>query len=73
MEQRTYTKKEIAMAYFPELGYRGAIKHLMSWINENKTLYDNLHLIGYTDNQRVLTARQANAIFEAIGKPDGLD
>ncbi len=26
-----------------------------------------------TLRQRVLTARQANAFFEAIGKPDGLD
>ena len=39
---RTYTKKELGLMYFPESMPRTAVNHLMSWIRRCQPLWDEL-------------------------------
>ena len=39
---RSYTKKELGLMYFPESMPRTAVNHLMSWIRRCQPLWDEL-------------------------------
>ena len=39
---RTYTKKELALMYFPESYPRTAVNHLMAWIRRCDPLWEKL-------------------------------
>ena len=43
---RTYTKKELGLMYFPESMPRTAVNHLMSWIRRCQPLWDELQEMG---------------------------
>ncbi len=48
MNYKPYTKKELALQYFPDSNPRTAVGHLMSWIRRCTPLWDELQQTGYT-------------------------
>ena len=71
MEQknRAYTKKELALLYFPDSTPETAVKHLMTMIRSNDMLWDELQEIGYYNRRKTFTPRGVNAIFDWLGAP----
>ena len=66
---RAYTKKELALLYFPDSSPRTAVNHLMSWIRNCKALWQQLLDTGYYVNSKAFTPRQVKAIVEQLGEP----
>jgi len=66
---RAYTKKELALMYFPESSPRTAVNHLMAWIRRCTQLWGQLQSIGYETNSKTFTPRQVRAIVEQLGEP----
>ena len=66
---RAYTKKELALMYFPDSTPRVAVNHLMATIRSNDMLWDELQSTGYKTASKTFTPRQVNAIFEWLGAP----
>ncbi len=66
---RTYTKKELALMYFPDSNPHTAVNHLMSWIRRCTQLWQQLLSMGYHVNSKVFTPRQVRAIVEQLGEP----
>ncbi len=66
---RAYSKKELALLYFPDSTPRVAVNHLMAVIRRNDMLWDELLSTGYKTTNKTFTPRQVNAIFEWIGAP----
>ena len=48
MEQKCYSKQELALEYFPDATPEVASAHLRRWINRCKPLHDVLVKSGYT-------------------------
>jgi len=69
MNIQSYSKKELALAYAPDLSIHGAVNRLMSWINFNKPLLQDLQQLGYDRYQKVFTVKQVEKIFEYLGEP----
>lgn len=69
MQIKSYTKKELALAYAPCLSMSGALNRLASWINGNSELSSALLRSGYQTRQRVFTSYQVRLIFEYLGEP----
>ena len=66
---RAYTKKELALMYFPESMPRTAVNHLMAWINRCTQLLEQLQATGYQPTCKAFTPRQVKAIVEHLGEP----
>jgi len=66
---RAYTKKELALMYFPDSAPRTAVNHLMVWIRNCKQLWNELQKTGYQTNSKAFTPRQVKAIVEQLGEP----
>ena len=66
---RAYTKKELALMYFPDSSPRTAVSHLMSWIRRCTTLWEQLQAMGYEPTCKTFTPRQVRAIVEQLGEP----
>ena len=66
---RTYTKKELALMYFPDSLPRTAVNHLMSWIQRCTPLWEQLQQMGYFSTSKAFTPRQVRAIVEMLGEP----
>ena len=66
---RSYTKKELALMYFPESMPRTAVNHLMSWIRRCEPLWQQLQASGYHPTSKLFTPRQVQAIVEKLGEP----
>ena len=66
---RSYTKKELGLMYFPESMPRTAVNHLMSWIRRCQPLWDELQQIGYEKTCKSFTPKQVKAIFDNLGEP----
>lgn len=66
---RAYTKKELALLYFPYSAPRTAVNHLMAWIRKCARLWDELQATGYHVNSKAFTPRQVKAIVEQLGEP----
>ena len=72
MEQfntRAYSKKELALLYFPYSAPRTAVNHLMALIRRNDMLWDELMKTGYKTNSKTFTPRQVKAIVDWLGIP----
>ena len=72
MEQfkiRSYSKKELALMFFPDSTPETAVKHLMSLIRRNDMLWDELQSMGYYSLSRTFTPRQVQAIVDWLGAP----
>ena len=66
---RAYTKKELALMYFPDSMPRTAVNHLMAWIRRCTTLWQELQTMGYAATCKAFTPRQVRAIVEQLGEP----
>ena len=66
---RAYTKKELALLFFPDSTPEAAVKHLMALIRRNDMLWDELLSTGYKNTNKTFTPRQVRAIFEWLGAP----
>ena len=66
---RTYTKKELALMYFPESNPRTAVNHLMAWIHLCAPLWEELLAMGYHKQSKAFTPKQVKAIVEYLGEP----
>ena len=66
---RSYSKKELALRFFPDSTPRVAVNHLMALIRRNDMLSDELLSTGYKITNKVFTPRQVQAIVDWIGAP----
>lgn len=66
---RTYTKKELALLYFPDSTPRSAVSHLMSWIRRCTALQQQLETTGYQPIAKAFTPRQVKMIIDMLGEP----
>ena len=66
---RTYTKKKLALMYFPESYPRTAVDHLMAWIHLCTPLWNELLDMGYRKTSKVFSPKQVKAIVEYLGEP----
>ena len=69
-EVRSYTKKELALAYFPDVtDPHIATNRLMRWIVRNTELMEELRMHGYQKNSRFFTPAQVRLIVYYLGEP----
>lgn len=66
---KAYTKKELALMYFPDSMPRTAVSHLMAWITRCPQLMTQLQASGYQTLNKGFTPRQVKAIVEHLGEP----
>ena len=66
---RAYTKKELALLYFPDSTPGTAVKHLMVTIRRNDMLWDELQAMGYYNRRKTFTHREVRAIVDWLGAP----
>lgn len=64
-----YTKKQLALMYFPESYPRTAVNHLMAWIHRCTPLWQELLGMGYHITCKSFTPRQVKSIVEYLGEP----
>ena len=62
------TKKELAMAYCPDIDYTAALKKLNQWIRTNTELSARLAATGYIPTQRRFTPQQVKLLFHYLGE-----
>ena len=66
---RAYTKKELALRYFPYSSPRVAENHLMAWIKRCQPIKQQLMDTGYQNTSKGFTPRQVKIIVEHLGEP----
>ena len=66
---RPYSKKELALLYFPDSQPRTAVNHLMAWIRRCTQLWQQLLSMGYITTSKAFTPREVRAIVEQLGEP----
>ena len=66
---KQYTKKELALMYFPESSPRSAVNHLRAWIKLCTPLWNLLCEAGYKPSSKSFTPRQVKDIIEYLGEP----
>jgi len=66
---RAYTKKELALLYFPDSLPHTAVNHLMAWLRRCTPLWQQLQATGYSPTCKTLSPRQVAAIVDALGEP----
>ena len=66
---RAYTKKELALLYFPGSTPGTAVKHLMVTIRRNDMLWDELQAMGYYTRRKTFTPREVREIIDWFGAP----
>lgn len=68
-EIRAYSKKELALCYFPDLDPKSAGKRLKRWITKNEELYEELKKTCYNETFRSFSPRQVRIIVKYLGDP----
>ena len=66
---RPYYKRDLAIAYAPDIAPASALNRLALWIHHNAALYEALLLAGYQVRQRMFTSLQVELIFQYLGRP----
>lgn len=67
---RAYSKKELALMYFPTAGSpHTAVNHLMAWVRRCTPLWEALQQMGYQRTAKYLTSREVAKIIEYLGEP----
>ena len=70
MPQRTYTKQELAMLYFPNASStQVACAHLRRWIVACEPLHRKLVETGYNRWTKEFYPVQVNYVFSYLGEP----
>lgn len=67
---KSYTVKELALAYFPDATPKYATTQLRIWIVNDPNLINLLAKAGHSKGQKILTPYQAQLIVSAFGEPD---
>ena len=65
----SYTKKELALMFFPDSTPETAVKHLMALIRRCDMLWDELQSMGYYSRSKTFTPRQVQSIVDWLGAP----
>ena len=69
---RSYTKKELALLYFPTASTpHAAVNHLMAWIKRCHGLHEALAGVGCQKNAKYFTPREVRLVVEHLGEPGG--
>ena len=66
---RPYYKRDLAIAYAPDIPPASALNRLALWIHHNAALHEALLLAGYQVRQRMFTSLQVELIFRYLGRP----
>ena len=66
---KPYYKRDLAVAYAPDITPVAALNRLASWIHHHKVLYRALADSGYADRQRMFNSVQVELIFRYLGRP----
>ncbi len=67
---RPYTKKELALCYFPDsLNPHSAVNTLMGWVNRCEPLRRELEAAGYRKTDKWLMPRHVELIIRYLGEP----
>ena len=66
---KPYYKRDLAVAYAPDITPVAALNRLSSWVHHHKVLYRALADSGYTDRQRMFNSVQVELIFRYLGRP----
>ncbi|CAK7030719.1 MAG: hypothetical protein PARBB_01789 [Parabacteroides distasonis] len=66
---RPYSKRELAVAYAPDISPVSALNRLAEWMRYNDRLLRELADTGYRSRQRVFTSLQVELIFRYLGRP----
>ena len=66
---RPYCKRELAVAYAPDIAPASALNRLASWLKRNRQLTAELEQTGYKPRQQIFTSLQVELIFRYLGKP----
>lgn len=66
---RFYSKKELALLFFPHSEPRTAASHLARWIANCKPLQTALAATHYDPRAKYLSPRQVKLIIEYLGEP----
>ena len=70
MEIRTYSKKELALCYFPQCeNPHTAVNRLMRWINRCAQLHKALKDHGYQTSSRWFSPQEVRLIIQYLGDP----
>ena len=66
---RPYYKRDLAIAYAPDITPASALNRLALWIHHNAALHEALLLAGYQVRQRMFTSLQVELICRYLGRP----
>lgn len=67
---RAYSKKELALLYFPESSTpHVAVNHLIAWIKRCRPLMQELEESGYHRVSKYFTSREVRMIISHLGEP----
>lgn len=69
-KNKVYAHKELASYYFPDLHPKSASRRLVSWIERDKELLDELKSTGYRKGQRIYSPRQTAILLYHLGEPE---
>ena len=69
MKKEFVSKRDLGMAYFPNLEPMSARHKLCSLIHDDSTLYRRLTRMGYCKTSKYFSPNQLEAIFERLGMP----
>lgn len=67
---KSYSFKELALAYFPDKSSESATKQLRSWITNIPDLSDALVAAGHYKNQKILPPRLISILVNWLGEPE---
>lgn len=66
---KVYSKRELAMLYFPGVTPKAATNRLAGWIKRSEELSRQLAEAGYKPANKLFTVRQLKIIFAYLGEP----
>ena len=66
---RAYSKKELALMFYPDSMPSTAVKHLMATIGRCDMLWEELLAMGYNKRRKTFTPREVRAIIDWLGAP----
>lgn len=66
---KSYSKKELAHMYNPDMCYVSSMRTLRKWINRNEKLTKALSDSGYIPSQHNFIPKQVELIFTHLGRP----
>ena len=66
---KTYSVKELALLYSPDVSPSTATRRLKRWIHYSPELMQRLAQYGWTNQTKIYTPKQTAILFEWLGYP----